>query len=374
MATNRFVQAIARVLDSAGVRIDGASPWDFQVRDRRVFARILAEGTLGLGESYMDGWWDAEQLDEFFHRILRAGLQNCAPRSLKLLLYQLSARWTNRQSVRRAFIPAKVHYDLGNDLFEATFDTRLTGSCGYWCHATDLDSAQEAKHDLVCRKIGLKSGQQVFDIGCGWGAFMKFAAERYGAQCTGVTVSREQAAWGRERCRGLPVHFILGDYRGVTGEYDHLVSMGMFEHVGPKNYATYFRVAERLLKDDGLFLLHTIGSGDSTYAIDPWIDKYIFPNAVLPSVAQIGAAIEKRFLVEDWHNFGPDYDLTLVAWFQKFHGNWSRLREKYGGERFYRMWKYYLLSCAGGFRARAIQLWQIVLSKHGVPGGYVTVR
>jgi cyclopropane-fatty-acyl-phospholipid synthase len=374
LVNHRPADVIQRLLDSAGIRVNGDSPWDFQVRNERVFARLLAEGALGLGESYMDGWWDAQQLDEFFHRLLRAGVQNQVPRNLRFLWYRLQAQWLNRQSVRRAYIPADVHYNLGNDLFEATFDTRLTGSCGYWRNATDLDAAQEAKHDLICRKIGLRSGQQVFDIGCGWGAFMKYAAERYGARCTGVTVSREQVAWGEDRCRGLPVTFMLGDYRSVTGQYDHLVSMGMFEHVGPKNYDAYFGVAARLLRDDGLFLLHTIGSGDSTQSIDPWIDKYIFPNAVLPSVAQIGAAIEKRFIVEDWHNFGADYDLTLMAWFRKFDGNWPRLSAKYGGERFYRLWKYYLLSCAGGFRARAIQLWQIVLSRHGVPGGYISVR
>jgi cyclopropane-fatty-acyl-phospholipid synthase len=371
---NRFAGEIGRLLESAGIRVNGSSPWDFQVRDPRVFQRILAQGALGLGESYMDGWWDALQLDELFHRVLRTGLQNRAPRNLRLMLQHLAARVLNRQSVRRAFMPAEVHYNLGNDLFEATFDSRVTGSCGYWRQARDLDSAQDAKHELICRKIGLTPGQHVFDIGCGWGAFMKFAAERHGARCTGVTVSRQQVAFGEERCRGLPVQFILGDYRGVTGRYDHLVSMGMFEHVGPKNYEAYFGVAQRLLADDGLFLLHTIGSGDSTYDIDPWIDRYIFPNAVLPSVAQIGRAIEKRFIVEDWHNFGADYDLTLMAWFHKFDGNWPRLRDKYGGERFYRMWKYYLLSCAGGFRARAIQLWQLVLSKHGVSGGYVSVR
>jgi cyclopropane-fatty-acyl-phospholipid synthase len=370
---DRCVGLIERLLDSAGIRLNGPDPWDFQVRDRRVFARIVAQGSLGLGEAYMDGWWECGQLDEFFHRALRAELQYRLPHNLKLLFYRMHARWLNRQTPGRAFIPAQVHYDLGNDLFEATFDRRLTGSCGYWRHAQDLDAAQEAKHDLVCRKLGLKAGQQVFDIGCGWGAFMKFAAERYGAQCTGVTVSRAQIEWGERQCRGLPVKFILSDYRRSSGRYDHLVSMGMFEHVGPKNYDSYFGVAERLLEDEGLFLLHTIGSTDSGYTIDPWIDRYIFPNAVLPSAAQISRAIEKRFIIEDWHNFGADYDATLVAWYRKFDGNWPQLQTKYGA-RFYRMWKYYLLACAGGFRARAIQLWQIVLSKHGVPGGYLTVR
>ena len=271
------------------------------------------------------------------------------------------------------FVPAEVHYDLGNDLFRATFDSRLTGSCGYWKDAADLDTAQEAKHDLVCCKLGLKPGARVLDIGCGWGAFMKFAAERYGAECVGVTVSKEQVARGRELCAGLPVEFRLSDYREVTGEFDHLVSMGMFEHVGYKNYDAYMRVAERCLQDDGLFLLHTIGSNYTTHNIDVWLDKYIFPNGVLPSVAQLGAAMEHRFVMEDWHNFGADYDKTLMAWFEKFDANWKQLEPRYGA-RFYRLWKYYLLSCAGAFRARRIQLWQLVLSRRGRVGGYVSVR
>jgi cyclopropane-fatty-acyl-phospholipid synthase len=373
----RFAATIERLLAAADIRVNGPEPWDFQVRNERVYDRILAQGSLGLGESYLDGDWDCIQLDEFFHRVLRSGVQKQAPRNLRLLTAQLRARWLNLQTARRAFIPAAVHYDLGNDLFESTFDTRLTGSCGYWREARDLDAAQDAKHDLICRKLYLSPGQSVFDIGCGWGAFMKFSAERYGVQCTGVTVSREQISWGSERCRGLPVRFIFGDYRQLpadaSGPYDRLVSMGMFEHVGNKNYRDYFEVAYRLLKDDGLFLLHTIGSTYSDFELDPWLDKYIFPNAVLPSIAQIGSAIEGLFMMEDWHNFGAYYDNTLMAWFQKFDSNWPKIAARYG-ERLYRIWKYYLLSCAGGFRARLIQLWQIVLTKQGVAGGYVSVR
>ncbi len=363
----------ADLLARADIELDGSRPFDMQVHDDRVFQRIFAEGSLGLGEAYMDGWWDCDQLDEFFNRVIRAQVQNAVPRNLRTLLYHLQARFQNRQSKRRAFIPADVHYDLGNDLFEGTFDTRLTGSCGYWKEATDLDASQDAKLDLICRKIGLQAGQNVLDIGCGWGAFMKFAAERYEAKCTGVTVSKEQVAWGQERCEGLPVDFHLMDYREARGTFDHVVSMGMFEHVGYQNYRTYFETAHRCLSDDGFFLLHTIGSPYSTTNIEPWLDKYIFPGGVLPSIGQIGEAIENLFVIEDLHSFGADYDKTLMAWMEKFDRNWPGLSARYD-ERFYRMWKYYLLSCAGGFRSRQIQLWQLVLSKRGVLGGYTTVR
>ena len=373
MTERRFVEAIERLLAPTEVAIGGGHPWDIQVHDDRFYARVMAEGTLGLGEAYMDGWWDCERLDEFFDRIIAADAQRELPRNLRNVLLHLLARVANRQSKKRVFIVGEQHYDLGNDLFKATFDKRITGSCGYWKDAATLDEAQDAKLDLICRKLGLKPGQRVLDIGCGWGAFMKFAAERCGAECVGVTVSKEQVELGRELCSGLPVEFKLMDYRDVAGNFDHVVSMGMFEHVGHKNYRTYMQVVDRVLKDDGLFLLHTIGGNRSTHAIDPWMDKYVFPNGVLPSVKQIGGAIEGIFAVEDWHNFGADYDKTLMAWFEKFDANWDGLKDRYD-ERFYRMWKYYLLSCAGGFRSRRIHLWQVVLSKRGVPGGYVSVR
>ena len=370
---HRFAATVEQLLASVGVAIDGSNPWDMQVHDDRVFARVFAEGTLGLGEAYMDGWWDSERLDEFTARCVQGGVPDSLPRNLRTLLLYLRARFANRQSKRRAFIAADVHYDLGNDLFAATLDARLTGSCGYWAEATNLDASQDAKLDLICRKIGLKAGDRVFDIGCGWGAFMGYAAEKYGAVCDGVTVSKEQVSYIHERYGHLPVTAKLLDYRDAAGEYDHIVSMGMFEHVGPKNYRTYFEMAHRLLKDGGLFLLHSIGGLRSAAQIDPWLDKYIFPNGVLPSIKQVGEAVEGLFMVEDLHNFGADYDKTLMAWHEKFESNWLSLKDRYS-ERFRRMWNYYLLSCAGGFRARHIQLWQFVLAKQGVAGGYVPVR
>ncbi len=373
MPKQKFAEAAERLLASAEISINGPEPWDIQVHDERLYARVFSEGSLGFGEAYMDGWWDSERLDETMARLLKTDVESQMPRNLKTLRLALEAKWTNRQNKKRAWQVADQHYNLGNDLFECTFDSRLTGSCGYWKEADNLDAAQDAKLDLICRKIGLKPGQSVFDIGCGWGAFMGFAAERYGACCEGVTVSEEQVKYVGQRYAGLPVKAHLKDYRDATGRFDHVVSMGMFEHVGPKNYRAYFEVAHRLLADDGLFLLHTIGSKRSANAIDPWMDKYIFTNGVLPSIKQIGEAIEGLFVVEDLHNFGADYDKTLMAWYEKFNTNWPKLKGKYD-ERFYRMWKFYLLSCAGGFRVRNIQLWQFVLSKRGVPGGYLSVR
>ena len=364
------------LLGLADVRVNGDRPWDMRVADGRVFGRILREGTLGLGEAYVDGWWDAPKLDEFFHKVIAADLKRKVGLSWPLIKTVIRAAFLNLQSYRRAFEIGERHYDNGNDLYQAMLDKRMTYTCGYWSgkpKAGTLDEAQEAKLDLVCRKLGLKAGEHVLDIGCGWGSFAKFAAERYGARVTGITVSREQAELGREMCKGLPVELRLEDYREVRGKFDHVVSLGMFEHVGKKNYRAFMKIVDRCLAESGLFLLHTIGSKRSVNSTDPWIGKYIFPNGMLPSMKQIAKAAEGLFVMEDWHNFGADYDPTLMAWFRNFEKAWPSLRGKYG-ERFHRMWKYYLLSCAGAFRARHIQLWQMVFSKKGVSGGYVPVR
>lgn len=363
----------ATMLQKADVTIGGERPWDIRVHDERLFGRIFSEGTLGLGEAYMDGWWDAPALDQFIYRVLAAHLEREIRITPAVVWSFIKAKLFNLQSRSRAFQVGEEHYDLGNDLYQAMLDARLTYTCGYWKDAKTLDEAQEAKLDLVCRKIGLAKGDRVLDIGCGWGSFAKFAAEKYGASVVGITVSKEQAALAKEWCAGLPVEIRVQDYREVNEPFDHIISLGMFEHVGVKNYREYFEVVHRCLKKDGLFLLHTIGRNITTPASDPWIEKYIFPNGMLPSVVQIGKASERRFVMEDWHNFGADYDKTLMAWFANFDRAWPTLREKYG-DRFYRMWKYYLLACAGAFRARNIELWQVVFSKDGVPGGYRSVR
>jgi cyclopropane-fatty-acyl-phospholipid synthase len=369
-----------KLLNPSGVVLDGPNPWDPKLHDERVIDRLLAEGPIAVGESYMDGWWDVEDMAGFTARVMDSDSSSAvySMQVLPLIWAVIKARVVNLQSKKRAFQVGEEHYDIGNDLYERMLDKRLTYSCGYWSSPTgvakNLDEAQEAKLDLICRKIGLKKGDRVLDIGCGWGSFAIYAAEKYGAKVVGVTVSKEQAALARERAKGLPVEIRLQDYRAISdGPYDHVVSVGMFEHVGYKNYRTFFELARKLLKEDGLFLLHTIGAKETFKFIDPWLDKYIFPNGYVPSAPQITTAADKLFILEDWHNFGADYETTLLAWDKNFERHWPELKDKYS-ERFYRMWKFYLLSCAGSFRARNTLLWQIVLSPKGVKGGYVTVR
>jgi len=355
---------IRELLDLAEVEIGGSNPWDIQVHDQRFYDRIIRDTTLGLGESYMDGWWDCEALDQLITRLLKKDLDQKIRQSPSYALQVLRARLFNRQSYSRAFEVGIKHYDLGNDLFRAMLDKRLVYTCAYWKGAKNLDEAQEAKLDLVCRKIGAKPGMKILELGCGWGSFAKYAAEKYGVSVLGVTVSKEQVALGTELCKGLPVELRLQDYRDVTGTFDAVISIGVMEHVGYKNYHTYMEVVDRCLKEDGIGFVHTIGSNRTIKASEPWTNKYIFPNGMLPSIAGLGKALEKDFVMEDWHNFGPFYDPTLMAWYANFEEAWPQLQPKYG-DRFFRMWKYYLLSSAGGFRSRHQQLWQIVFTRRG---------
>jgi cyclopropane-fatty-acyl-phospholipid synthase len=363
---------VEHLLSIADVEINGSRPWDLQVHNNKFYHRVLASGSLGLGESYVDGWWDCNSLDEFFHKILRANL-GPKVKSWTEFIDSFRATLLNLQNPSRAFHVGQHHYDIGNDLYEKMLGKRLIYSCGYWKDASTLDAAQEAKLDLCCRKLAIEPGMRVLDIGCGWGDTAKFIAERYKAEVVGITVSKEQARFAENRCQGLPVEIKLQDYRELQGKYDRILSIGMFEHVGYKNYSRFMQVVRNRLQSDGLFLLHTIGNNHSVNSIDPWINKYIFPNAMLPSKRQICNAVEGGFVLEDWHNFGADYDRTLMYWFKNFHTSWHILKQRYDS-RFYRMWKYYLLACAGSFRARCHQVWQLVLSPRGVPGGYRAPR
>jgi cyclopropane-fatty-acyl-phospholipid synthase len=356
-----------------GIAVDGDQPFDVRVRNRTFYQKVSSQGVCGALDAYVDGWWDCDQLDELTARILRGFLPLRVAGRFKLFWDMLRARVLNLQNRRRG-LQVKRHYDLGNDLFTAMLDRRLVYSCAYWKNVRTLDEAQQAKLDLVARKLHLRPGSRVLDIGCGWGSFAKYAAEQYGANVVGITISRQQYELGKMLCGGLPVELRMQDYHDLSDPpYDAVASIGMFEHVGYKNYRTFLQIVRRNLKPEGLFLLHTIGSNDSRVTSNSWIQENIFPNGMLPSPQQIAAAAESLFVIEDWQNFGADYDKTLMAWYENFRSRWPLLQAKYG-PRFFRMWKCYLLICAGCFRARANQLWQLVLSPAGVSGGYTAIR
>ncbi|HHE32047.1 MAG TPA: cyclopropane fatty acyl phospholipid synthase [Chlorobaculum parvum] len=367
-----YESKLRALLESAGIAVGGGNPWDITVHDPRFYKRVVTESHLGIGESYMDGWWDCPALDQFFYRVLRARLDAKVSQATRILGNMLGFL-VNLQKPSRAFTVGEVHYNVGNDLYEAMLDKRMLYSCGYWKDARDLDEAQENKLRLIFNKLNLAPGMQVLDIGCGWGGAARFAAEHYGVSVTGVTVSSEQKKKADELRNNLPVEVRLIDYRQLDGSFDRIYSIGMFEHVGVKNYRRFFEITRNCLKPDSLFLLHTIGSKRSSTHTDKWTHKYIFPNSMLPSARQITSAAEGRQLIEDWHAFGNDYSHTLMAWHRNFEQHWPQLRHAYN-ERFYRMWRYYLLSAAGSFRARNVQLWQILLSNNGITGDYYVTR
>jgi cyclopropane-fatty-acyl-phospholipid synthase len=357
------------LLEKADIRVGGDRSWDMQVHNKRVFGEILLRGSLGLGESYMHGWWDCGDLEEFFRRLLSARLDRFGAFNPVAAGRWFQDHFTNLATRERSFETGKAHYDLGNDLFSRMLDERMVYTCAYWSPSAycTLDQVQFQKLDLVCRKLRLRKGMTVLDIGCGWGSFAKFAAESYGAIVKGITVSDEQAAFARENCKGLPVSILVQDYRDCTGHFDRIASLGMFEHVEPRNYADYFACVDRCLRPDGLFLLHTIGTENDGVMSDPFIRKYVFPQGIVPSRTRTRTAAQDRFSILDWHDFDPSqYARTLCAWHENFARAWPELKEEYGSRlngEFKRMWQYYLLSCAGAFSANRLHLWQIVMAK-----------
>lgn len=366
-------QIVTEAFGRAGVEMNGSNPWDIQVHNPAFYGRILRDGSLGLGESYMLGWWDSSAVDQTIHRIVSSNIEEQAPINWRTIWAFVESHLVNLQDRMRSQEVIDQHYQLGNDLYRCMLGPSMAYSCGYWRRAQNLTEAQEAKWDLIARKLGLKPGMTVLDIGCGWGGFAAYIAKHYGAHVVGITLSENQAEEAAQRCEGLPVEIRVEDYRDVQGTFDRVVEIGMFEHVGVKNYREFFQICHDHLNEGGMMMLHTIGSNVSSTHGDAWIDRYIFPNGQLPSIAQIGKTIEGLFVMEDWHNFGADYDRTLRAWNANFQRCWDGLKDHYP-DPFYRMWTYYLNACAGGFRARSLQLWQVVLSKEGVPGGYETVR
>jgi cyclopropane-fatty-acyl-phospholipid synthase len=370
---------LEEALQTAGIRIDGADPWDIHVNDAHFYDRVLADGSLGLGETYVEGWWDCEQIDEAIRKIMDARLERHFARRWHISLSAmkvLRAKILNLQRPKKAAEVANVHYDLDVELFRYMLGPTMVYSCAYWKDAANLDRAQEDKLDLICRKLGVRGSDSILDVGCGWGGLLKYSSARFGCRATGITISAKQCAYAIDYCEGLPVRVLLGDYRdtrlGSESRFDKIACIGMLEHVGRKNYRTFIKIIDNLLAENGLFLLQTVGR--CIGATDPWLDKYIFPNGMLPSAAEIAKAIEGLFVIEDWHCFGMDYDRTLMAW----HANFEAYADSHGStfpKGFHRLWRYYLLSCAGSFRAcRGPQLWQILLSKGNLKGGYRSPR
>lgn len=373
--SSRDEKLVRALCSKIGIEVNGPKATDLQVKDPRFYRRVLAEGSLGLGESYMDGWWDVGDLLEMNALIAAGDVAKEVRQSWPMMLHAMKARYFNLQTTAKAAVPARDHYDVTIEAYRSMTDKWHALSCGYWKDAHDLESSSEAKLELICRKIGLEASDRVLDIGCGMGSFTRYAAEKYGCRVVAINISSGHCALVEELTAGLPVTVHCCDYRdtGVflaDGPFDKVVSVEMFEHVGYRNHRDYMEVVAAALRPGGVFCLQTAGNNDNVFQNDPWFQKYIFPNAVVPSVEQIGKAIGGLLVLEDWHNFGPDYVKTCYAWFDKFDRKWQGSRD----DRFYRMWKYWILAVGGGFKARTRQMWQLVLSKGGVAGGYEALR
>lgn len=363
---------VTKTLEKADVLIDGDRPWDVQVHNVRFYRRAL-RGSLGLGESYIDGDWDVESIDALFRRLLGAAADSSMLSRVNRLLHDLGSRISNCQNKRRSRAVAEQHYDLDHRMYQQFLGPWNQYTCCFFKDTEDLREAEEIKLEMICKKLELDENDRVLDIGCGWGGFARYAATTRGCEVTGVTISAGQAAFAREFTAGLPVDIVEADYRDLPRlldmQFDKIMICGMIEHVGYKNYRTLMQVVHKLLARDGLFLLHTIGNCDDTTIVDPWIEKYIFRNSMAPSMPQLARAVQGLFSAHDWENYGLYYSKTLAAWQARFEKNWNKIKALTGkqtfDERFRRMWNYYLLSCKAAFDLEQLLLWQIVLAKSG---------
>lgn len=355
MSGGRDAAELESLLARAGVAVGGARPWDIRVRHPGFFARVRAGGSLAAGEAYADGWWESDRLDEFFHRVFKAGLpERLAP-----------APWSGARRLLARLLgraPRGPEAHPGGEVFRAMLGPTMSFSSGYWRDARGLDEAAEAAMELACRKLELRPGMSVLDLGCGWGAFARHAARTRGVSVVGVDIACERVNAGRELCKGLPVALRVQDHAEVRGRFDRVVSLGLAEEVGPAGCGGLMAAAARCLKPDGVALIQAAARNAPASRRDPWLERCGFAGGAAPSLSRLVQAMEGRFVVEDVHNLGPHYDRTLMAWHENLERRWHRCR---GDERLYRTLKFSLLASAGAFRARRSQLFQILMSRPG---------
>jgi cyclopropane-fatty-acyl-phospholipid synthase len=370
---------ITNTLKKAGININGNNPWDIKVVDERFYEDVASRGSLGFAEGYMKGWWKTESIDKLVYKLWKSGIGKKEKFGFLIKpFFVLRRLFTNTGSEKRSAEIGEKHYDAGIDLYSQMLGKYMAYSCGYWEKAKNLDRAQLDKMEMICKKLYLKPGMTVLDVGCGFGELLIYMVEKYKVKVVGVTVSKDQYKIAKEKCKNFnsSATVLFCDYRHIPKKYglfDRIVSVGMAEHIGWKNYRTYMKTIHKKLKENGIFLLHTIGIDKESITTDPFIDKYIFPGSIIPSEKRLIRSMRELFVLQDWHNFGADYDKTLMAWFNNFQKNWGLIKNKYDNN-FYRMWKFYLLSCAGAFRAEYVQLWQIVVTKKGAGVKYRSTR
>ena len=374
MKTTSPERLVPEIFASADVAVNGSRPWDIQVHHHLFYKRLAAGGSMALGESYMDGWWDCEALDQFFARILRLRLDHQAKKSLKILWCAVKAACTSSPGRFRAFAIGRRHYDIGNDLFSLMLDKWMNYSCAYWKDAGDLDEAQESKMDLICRKLQLQPGMRILDVGCGWGGLAAYAAKHYDVEVLGITVSREQIKLARQRCEGLPVTIKLEDFRRMKGTFDRIVSVGMFEHVGGRSLSHLHAHDPPLPKTRGAF----------SAAHHRWqpISAFLRPLDFQIHLPKLHAAIQPTDFIGSRKNFwywktGTASVLTTIprCWLGtkilRRTGTTSRMlmTDVFSACGHTTCWP-----APGPSAPARNQVWQIVFSNNGVRSGYEGVR
>ncbi|MEO6696472.1 MAG: cyclopropane-fatty-acyl-phospholipid synthase family protein [Gammaproteobacteria bacterium] len=325
----------------------------------------MSDPELMLGETYMNGEWDAANLLDLFEVLMRNFPEQQSGGVLARLLKKLLQQG-NR--ITQSYRNVAHHYDLDEWLFRHFLDQDMQYSCAYFYKpGISLEEAQRAKCAHLLRKLDLSPGQQVLDIGSGWGGLALYLAEHAGVKVTGLTLSREQlrVAQQRARERGLQgrVEFLLRDYREHDGSYDRIVSVGMFEHVGARHYPDYFERLRRLLKPEGVALLHTIGRYTPPGVTNSWILKHIFPGGYTPALSELSRSIEGSGLITcDVEVLRLHYAMTLAAWQQRFQAQRAQIAARLS-ERFCRMWEFYLAACEASFRWRDLVVFQLQLTQ-----------
>jgi len=343
------------------------------IKNQNTYKHIIALAAFGLCESYMEGWWDEESdnLVELIGLLFKNNLYKKASGNLSLVLQTIAQRLlTLPIFIQNSRKNAQYHYDLGTDFYQLFLDKTLTYSCGYKIRDTDnLEEMQLQKYELICRKLALKPGEHIIDIGCGWGGMLIYAAEKYGIYGTGITLSQDQGQFAKELIeqKGLSerLNIMVSDYREIEGQYDKFVSIGMFEHVGKGNFSTFMKKTSELLKPSGVGVLQTIGTTGNV-RIDPWVDKYIFPGGYLPQLHELTSAMQAvRFTVAHYENLKSHYAETLEKWAKNFVNNKDKIIALSHNfeQRFLRMWYLYLQSFETGFRYSNLQLYQLLFFK-----------
>jgi cyclopropane-fatty-acyl-phospholipid synthase len=378
--TSLLESPVRSLAQRAHLRINGDRSFDPQIPPHlipQLAVRVLLGGSRAWGEAYMDGWWTADDVTELTARLLEYRVAK-RPVAIPEFVLRMQELFRDRQSAARSVENIQNHYDAGEEFFGAVLGKPMVYSCGYAGRgASSLSAMQRDKMDLTIEKTAVRPGDTLLDVGCGYGELLYRAATKYGARAYGVTLSEDQFEHGIRLCEGVDAHPLKMNYLDMLkefgpGYFKRIVSVGMFEHVGPEHYREYFQTIHDLLDDDGVFTHHSIYTSGGA-GRDPWIDAYIFRGGVLPRAAQVDEAIEGLFEIRDVHEFGRDYYTTNLYWLDNLVRHKEAIVEQFG-IRFYRMMHYAYSIFAACFKTRRTLLQQRVLVKPGTHLDYKTVR